>query len=84
MFVKKIILTTLVVISLVGCASTHTTNTSNCIEVANSVENNSAKSGDDVFKECLDKKYQKETAKKGWVLNSLEGILFFLIDMTTS
>ena len=81
---KQLILVLLIANFLSGCTSTKSVNTSNCIEIANKVENNSDKSGDDLFKECLDKQYQKEDAKKGFWENSLEGILFFVLDMTTS
>ena len=81
---KKLILVLLVANSLSGCTSTHSVNTNNCIEVANKTENNGVKSGDDLFKECLDKQYHKNDVKKGFWENSLEALLFFVLDMTTS
>lgn len=54
---KNLFLVLLVTIPLAGCASTSSINTTNCIKVANQVENNEAKSGDDLYNECLDRQY---------------------------
>ena len=81
---KQLILILLITNFISGCTSTNSANTNNCIEVANKAENNGNKSGDDLFKECLAKQHQKEDAKKGFWENSLEGLLFFVLDMTTS
>ena len=53
-------------------------------KVANKEANNSDKSGDDLFNECLDKRRNKEEAKNSFWENTFEEILFFVIDMTTS
>jgi len=82
--VKKVKVLLIVSLLMMGCASTQSLNTQNCISVANKAENNEAKSGDDLYNECLDKKYQKMESKKGFWENSAEGLLFFVIDMVTS
>ena len=73
---KKLTLVLIVITFLSGCTSTKSANTNNCIKVANTLENNEAKSGDDLFNECLDKQSQKQEAKKEFWDNSLEGLLF--------
>jgi hypothetical protein len=82
--VKKFILALVVTVSISGCTSTKSIDTNECIKVANTVENNEAKSGNDLFNECLDKQYHEKDAQRGFWENSLEGLLFFVLDMTTS
>jgi len=82
--VRKFILVLVVTVFLSGCTSTKSIDTDNCIKVANTVENNEQKSGDDLYKECLDKQYNKKESKKGFWENAFEGLFIFVIDMTTS
>ncbi|WP_139345356.1 hypothetical protein [Pseudocolwellia agarivorans] len=81
---KKLILIMLTSIVLLGCTSTSSIDSGNCIKVANRAENNGAKSGDDLYKECLDKQYQKNESKKGFWEKSAEGLAFFVMDIITS
>ncbi len=81
---KKLTLFLLFLIVLSGCTSTNSIDSKNCIKVANTAENNGAKSSDDLYKECLDKQHQKNESQKGFWEKSAEGLAFFVMDIITS
>lgn len=81
---KKIILVLTISFTPLGCTSTTSISANDCIKVANKTENNNAKSSNDVFNACLDKQHKKRVVEKGFRKDSLEGLLFFVIDMTAS
>jgi hypothetical protein len=78
---NKLLLT---LILLTGCASTAHIDTNKCIEVANVPQKNRAKSGYDLYKECLDQQYQKNESKKGFWEKSVEDLVFSVLDRIVS
>jgi hypothetical protein len=82
--VKKLILIMLTSIVLLGCTSTASIDTDKCIKVANTAENNGAKSSDELYEECLDRQYQKNESKKGFWEKSAEAFAFFVMDIIAS
>ncbi|MCJ8318479.1 MAG: hypothetical protein MJK12_02530 [Colwellia sp.] len=82
----SILLFTLLIIS--GCSSSgngqQSSDTRKCVIASKEPQNNSDKSGDDLFNECLDKKYQKRNQGNGFWENTLEGIVFFVLDVVAS
>jgi len=81
---KKLIIVLMIAISLSACAATKPIDTKSCIAVANTVENNEATSGNQVYKNCVDKQQQKNEAKKGFWEKTAEGALFLILDVLSS
>jgi hypothetical protein len=81
---KKLVLVALTSMALSGCTATSSVDSGSCIKVANSAENNGAKSGDDLYKACLDKRVQNKEAKKSFWEKTAEGLVFFALDIITS
>lgn len=81
---KKIILIILTTVLFFGCAATTPIDTQKCIKIANTAENNGAKSGNELYKECLDKQHQKNESKKGFWESSADSLLFFVLDIIAS
>ncbi|GLX76696.1 hypothetical protein tinsulaeT_00360 [Thalassotalea insulae] len=81
---KNLLLVLLALITLSGCASSKSIDTSRCIEIANTAEKNGIKSGDDLYKECLDKQYQKEESKKGFWEKSAENLFLLAVEIISS
>jgi len=81
---KKVIFIILTIVLVFGCTATTPIDTQKCIKVANTAENNGAKSGNELYKECVDRQYQKNDVKKGFWESSAESFLFFVLDIITS
>ena len=73
---------TLSVIS--GCTSTQSADSTRCIHVVNAAEKHRVKPGDDLYKACLDKHYQKKESEKGFLEKSAENLVLLVIDIVSS
>jgi uncharacterized protein YcfL len=81
---KKLILIVLASALLFGCASTSSTDTQKCIQESSIPQTNKPKSGDQVFRECLDRQYQTNEREKSFLEEVAEGIVIFILDIATS
>ena len=81
---KKIIAVSIVAFALLACAATKPIDTKSCIALANTVKNNEATSGNEVYQQCVDNQDRQNEAKKGFWGKSAEGLLFLVIDMVSS
>jgi hypothetical protein len=81
---KTLTLVLLLGIFLAGCTSTQSAQRNNCIKVANSVKNNEAQSGEELFQACLDKQHQKNASLQSFGEKLAEGALFFVLDIIAS
>jgi len=82
--VKKFILVLVISLFISGCETTEPVDTSHCIEIANTADNNGQKSADELYQECLDEHYKKQRANMSFWESAVEGLLIFVVEVTTS
>ncbi|MFQ3193202.1 MAG: hypothetical protein ACI9N3_000013 [Colwellia sp.] len=81
---KKLILILLTLSVSSGCTSTQSADSTRCIHVVNAAEKHRVKPGDDLYKGCIEKEYQKKESEKGFWGKSAENLVLLVIDIVSS